>query len=146
MQTQTQFLDIYRTMARATADSAKATLQTTERLHQQQLQLVRTALEQNTRAAAQLSEARTLDEVLAAQSQLAGLQMAQAMEAWRAMLRHFGDSQVTFLSQLQSHAGQATDTVRQAYDFTANATTTATANAANAAERRPQEQQNRKSA
>lgn len=145
MQTQTQFLDIYRTMARATADSAKAALQTTERLHQQQLQLVRTALEQNTRAAAQLSEARTLDEVLAAQSQLAGLQMAQTMEAWRAMLRHFGDSQVTFLSQLQSQAGQATDTVRQAYDFTANAAT-ATANAANTPERRPQEQQNRKSA
>jgi hypothetical protein len=155
-QTQTQFLDIYRTMARATADSAKAALQTSERIHQQQLQLVRTALEQNTRAASQLAEARTLDEVLAAQSQFAGLQVAQAMEIWRAMLRHVGDSQMTFLSQMQNQAGQATDTVRQAYDLTARATedaartaasqVTAAANTSSAGERRPQEQQHRKSA
>ena len=145
MQTQAQFLDIYRTMARAAADSTKAALQTTERLHQQQLQLVKTALEQNTRAAAQLSEARTLDEVLAAQSQFTGLQVAHAMEAWRAMFRHFGDSQVTFLSQLQSQAGQATDTVRQAYDFSA-AANASSANALVVPERKPQEQQHRKSA
>jgi hypothetical protein len=154
-QTQTQFLDIYRTMARATADSAKAALQTSERIHQQQLQLVRSALEQNTRAASQLAEARTLDEVLAAQSQFTGLQVAQAMEIWRAMLRHVGDSQMTFLSQMQNQAGQATDTVRQAYDLTARATEDAArtaasqvtaANTPNAGERRPQEQQHRKSA
>jgi hypothetical protein len=161
MQTQSQFVDIYRSMARAGTESAKAALQNTERLHQQQLQIVRSALEHNMKAANQLAEVRSMDELFSMQSQLIGTQVAQGLEMWRTMLRLFGDGQMTWLSQMQTQVGQATDTVRQAYDLTARATEDATRSAvshvsgvANAAreastqaqERRPQEQQHRKSA
>ncbi|MGQ0653058.1 MAG: phasin family protein [Betaproteobacteria bacterium] len=140
MQNQSQFVDIYRSMARVAAESAKAGLQNIERLHTQQLQVVRGALEQNMRTASQLAEARSVDEVLSVHSQIVGAQIAQAIDVWRTLWRLAGDSQMTFMSQMQTQVGQATDTVRQAYDLTPRA-----GEAANAPERRPQEQQ-RKSA
>jgi hypothetical protein len=126
MQGQTQFLDIYRSVARATVDTMKTSLQSTERFHQQQLEMVRGALEQNAKSVQQLSELRNFDDLLALQSQIAGAQVAQAMDMWRTMLRAASDSQVTAMSQMQTQVSQATDTVRQAYDLTARATEDAT--------------------
>jgi predicted restriction endonuclease len=162
MQGQTQFLDIYRSLARAAVDTMKTSLQSTERFHQQQLEMVRGALEQNAKSVQQLSELRNFDDLLALQSQIAGAQVAQTMDLWRTMLRAASDSQVTAMSQMQTQVSQATDTVRQAYDLTARATEDATRIAASqvtavgsaahreAQERRPeqerQQQQQRKSA
>jgi hypothetical protein len=140
MQNQSQFVDIYRSMARVAAESAKAGLQNMERLHNQQLQVVRGALEQNMRSASQLAEAKSVDEVLSVHSQILGAQIAQTIDVWRTLWRLAGDSQMTFMSQMQTQVGQATDTVRQAYDLTPRG------EAANAPERRPQEQPQRKSA
>ena len=146
MQNQSQLVDIYRSMARAATESAKAALQSTERLHQQQLQVVRGALEQNTKAASQLAEVRSIDEMLSIQSQLIGAQVAHAMEMWRSTLRHVGDAQMTLLAQMQSQFGQASDTVRQAYDLTARATEDAARSAVSqvsaAANSVPRESQN----
>jgi len=162
MQGQTQFLDIYRSLARAAVDTMKTSLQSTERFHQQQLEMVRGALEQNAKSVQQLSELRNFDDLLALQSQIAGAQVAQTMDLWRTMLRAASDTQVTAMSQMQTQVSQATDTVRQAYDLTARATEDATRIAASqvtavgaaahreAQERRPeqerQQQQQRKSA
>ena len=160
MQGQTQFLDIYRSVARATIDTMKTSLQNTERFHQQQLQMVRTALDQNAKSVQQLSELRSFDDLLALQSQIAGAQVAQTMDLWRSMVRACSDSQVTALATMQTQVSQATDTVRQAYDLTARATEDATRVAASqvtavgaaanreATERRPETsgQQQRKSA
>lgn len=165
MQGQTQFLDIYRSLARAAVDTMKTSLQSTERFHQQQLEMVRGALEQNAKSVQQLSELRNFDDLLALQSRIAGAQVAQTMDLWRTMLRAASDSQVTAMSQMQTQVSQATDTVRQAYDLTARATEDATRIAASqvtavgsaasreAQERRPgasepheRQQQQRKSA
>jgi len=160
MQGQTQFLDIYRSLARAAVDTMKTSLQSTERFHQQQLEMVRGALEQNAKSVQQLSELRNFDDLLALQSQIAGAQVAQTMDLWRTMLRAASDTQVTAMSQMQTQVSQATDTVRQAYDITARATEDATRIAASqvtavgreAQERRPgaeqheRQQQQRKSA
>lgn len=122
MQTQPQFLDMYRSVARAAIDTMKASLQSTERFHQQQLQIVRGALEQNMKSASELSQARSIDELFSLQSQIAGAQVAQAMDVWRGMYQVLSDSQTTAMSQMQTQVSQATDTVRQAYDLTARAT------------------------
>ena len=106
MQNQTQFVDFYRSMARAAADSSKAFLQSTERLHQQQLQIVRGALEQNMKATAQLAEVKSMDELLAVQSQLIGAQVAQVTEAWRSMFRLAGETSA-------SYANVANDAARE---------------------------------
>lgn len=122
MQPQPQFLDMYRSIARAAIDSMKASLQSTERFHQQQLQIVRGALEQNIKSASELSQARSIDELLSLQSEVVGAQVAQAMDVWRGMYRVLSDSQMTAMSQMQTQVSQASDTVRQAYDLTARAT------------------------
>lgn len=153
MQAQPQFLDMYRSVARAAIDTMKASLQSTERFHQQQLQIVRGALEQNIKSASELSQARSIDELLSLQSQIAGAQVAQAMDVWRGMYRILSDSQMTAMSQMQTQVSQASDTVRSAYDLTARATEDAARIAASqvtavasSAERKAAEPQQRKSA
>ena len=83
---------------------------------------MRGALEQNIKSASELSQARSIDELLSLQSQVAGAQVAQAMDIWRGMYRVMSDSQMTAMSQMQTQVSQASDTVRQAYDLTARAT------------------------
>ena len=148
MQTQPQYLDMYRSMTRAAIETMKASLQSTERFHQQQLEIVRGALEQNIKSASELAQARSIDELLSLQSQLAGAQVAQAMDIWRGMYRVLGDSQMTAMSQMQTQVSQASDTMRQAYDLTARATQDAARIAVSQAqsERKPPEQPQRKSA
>lgn len=126
MQGQSHFLDIYRSMARATNDSITSSLQSTERIHQKQLEVVRSALEQSAKAARQLADVRDVDELVSAQSQIIGAQVAHSMELWRTVLRAAGDIQMTLMSQMQHQMGQATETVRQAYDLTKRATEDAT--------------------
>jgi hypothetical protein len=122
MQGQSHFLDIYRSMARATNDSITASLQSTERIHQKQLEVVRSALEHSSKASRQLAEVHDVDELLAAQSQIIGAQVAQSMELWRSLFRAAGDMQMSMMSQMQHQVGQAAETVRQAYDLTKRAT------------------------
>lgn len=122
MEAQPQFLDLYRSFTRAAIDTMKASLQSTERFHQQQLQIVHGALEQNMKSASELSQARSIDELLSLQSQIAGAQVAQALDVWRGMYRALSDSQITAMSQMQTQVSQASDTVRQAYDLTNKAT------------------------
>jgi len=126
VQGQSQFLDMYRSVARRANDSFRATLETTERLHQQQLEAVRGALEQSSNATRQLAEVQSLDELLSAQSRLVGTQVAHFMETWRGMFRAISDTQMTMLSQMQTQFGQSTDLMRQAYDLTKRATEDAT--------------------
>jgi len=121
MQVQPQFLDIYRSMARATNDSIAASLQSAERIHQKGLDAVRSALEQSTSAAKQLADARRVDELMSMQTRILGGQLAQGMEIWRSMFRAFGDAQVTFMAQMQNQVGQAAENMRQAYDLTKRA-------------------------
>ena len=156
MQAQSQFLDIYRSMARATNDSIAASLQSAERLHQKQLDVVRSALEQSTSAAKQLADARSVDELVSTQTRILGGQLAQSVEIWRSMFRAFGDAQITLMAQMQNQVGQATESMRQAYDITKRAaddaarvvasqvTSVNTASRESASERRPEPQ--RKSA
>jgi len=126
MPAQSQFLDLYRSMARSTAESIIATLESTQRIHQKQVDIARAALEQGRSATRQLSDVENVDDVVSAQSQLIGAQVAHGLEMWRSAFRSFGDIQMTLLSQMQSQVGQATDCVRQAYDLTRKATEDAT--------------------
>jgi hypothetical protein len=126
MQGQSHFLDIYRSMARASNESITASLQSTERIHQKQLDVVRSALEQSSKAARQLADVHDLDELVSVQSQIIGAQVAQSIDLWRNLFRAVGDAQMTLMSQVQHQVGQATETVRQAYDLTKRATDDAT--------------------
>lgn len=112
---QTQFFDLYRSGLRTMNELMKNSLETTERLQNQQLQNVRSAIEETTRSSGQLGDIRTLDELLAAQAKLAGSQVQRTMDFWSNVWRAAGDSQIAMISQMQSLTSRATqDVVRLA--------------------------------
>ena len=112
---QTQFFDFYRSGLRTMNDLMKSSLETTERLQNQQLQQLRSAIEDTTKSSGQLGEIRSLDELLAAQAKLAGSQVQRTMDFWSNVWRAAGDSQIALISQMQSLTSRATqDVVRLA--------------------------------
>jgi hypothetical protein len=150
---QTQFLDLYRASIRSATDLMKLQLEQTERLQQQQLQMIRSALEENTRSSSQLGELKSLDDIVALNSRLAGAQLERAAEFWANWWRAAGDTQKSMIEQMQSQMGQAKDRVREGYAFTARASEDAARIAAGqvtgmqqSQERKAQEQPHRKSA
>lgn len=116
---QQQFMEMYRASLRSVTDVLKASLEQTERMQQQQLQLVRSALEETTRSASQLTEMKNLDEMMALNSRLAGAQLERMADLWSGMWRAAGDAQKSMIDQMQSQMGHAKDRVREGYAFTA---------------------------
>jgi phasin family protein len=105
IQPQTQMLDLYRASMKTAADIAKASLENAEKLQNRQMQLVRSAIEENTRSAAQLAEAKTLPDMMALQARLAGSQVEQMVEFWSSVWRTAGDNQAALAQQVQSVVG-----------------------------------------
>jgi hypothetical protein len=81
-QPQAEFLDLYRAGLKTAADLMKVSLQSAERLQNQQLVAIRTALDQQSKSISELTQAKTLDEVLAVQTKAAGAQIERAMGYW----------------------------------------------------------------
>jgi len=149
IQPQTQMLDFYRASMRTAADLAKASLENAEKLQNRQLQIVRNALEENTKSASDLAQVKSLDEMMALQTRLASSQMQRMIEFWGGLWRTAGDSQMAMIGQLQGQVEQMRDRFRETYDLTARTTETAARIAASqvqsVGERRP-DAQHRKSA
>ena len=81
-QPQTEFLDLYRAGIKTAADLMKASLQSAERLQNQQLVAIRTALDQQAKTISELGQARSIDELLALQTKMAGAQWERTMGYW----------------------------------------------------------------
>ena len=131
-QQQTYFLELYRTGMRTASDLMRASLENTQRLQSQQLEAVRNALEENTRSAQQLSQVKSVEEMMALQTRLAGANLERAADYWSRMWRAASDSQVAIIGQVQSQVGQLSERVRETYQFASTATASTTAQAAGA--------------
>jgi phasin family protein len=81
-QPQAEFLDLYRAGLKTAADVMKVSLQSAEKLQNQQLVAIRTALDQQSKAINELGQAKTLDELLSVQTKIAGAQIERAMGYW----------------------------------------------------------------
>src|SRR5690349_7108417 len=141
---QTQFFDLYRTGLRAMNDFMKSSLETTERLQNQQLQQVRSALEETSRSTGQLGDIKSLDELMATQAKIAGSQVQRTMDFWSNLWRAAGDNQIALISQMQSLTTRATqDVVRLATSQVQNVRDAA-ANVTGGERAQPPQQQHRK--
>ena len=114
METQaTQLFDLYRTGVRTASDVMKASLESVERIQNQQLQLIRSALEENTKSAGQLADVKTMDELVALQARLTGSQVQRVMDYWSGVWRAAGDNQMAAArlaaSQVQAVSGSLRD-------------------------------------
>jgi phasin family protein len=139
-QQQTYLMELYRSGMRAVSDIMRASLETTQRLQAQQAEAVRSAVDENAKAARELSEVKSLDELMALQTRVLGGQLERTADIWSRMWKTASESQMAIIGQVQNQVGQMGDTVRQTY----NAQVSNAANAAREVERKAH--QERKSA
>ncbi len=115
MQSQTQFIDLYRATLRSTADLMTSSMQQSERLHQQQMEIVRGALEENERSSRQIADAKSLDDIFTLNSRVAGAQLETITEFWSGMWEAAAVTQKLMAVQMQAEVLQAGNHVRQGF-------------------------------
>jgi hypothetical protein len=98
---QTQFFDIYCAGMKSVAEMMTATLESARRLQQQQLDSLQSAIDEQTRSMRELTEVRTVDQLLALQSRLAGSQLERAVDFWSRIWSAAGDNQLALMAQAQ---------------------------------------------
>jgi phasin family protein len=114
-QQQTYFLELYRAGMRAASDITKASLENAQRLHSQQVEALREAMDSNVQSARQLSEAKSLGDMIGLQVKLAAQQAEQAAELWTRTWRTAGETQVAMLGRVQSQVGELSERMRESY-------------------------------
>ena len=119
---QAEFLDLYRASVRSATSLMRTSLEQTQRFQQQQLDMVRGALDETSRAATQVDDLKNLDDLMAHNSRLAGAQLERMTELWSGMWRAAAETQKSMLDLMQVQMGQAKDRMREGYAFTTRAT------------------------
>lgn len=118
-QPQAEMLDLYRAGLKSAADLLKTSLESAERLQNQQLVAIRTAIVEQAKSASELGSARTLDELLSAQSRLAGAQIERALGYWSELCQVAGQNQMAAIGQVQQQMSRMSETLAQAATATA---------------------------
>ena len=121
-QPQTELFDLYRAGLKSAAEMVKTSLESAERLQNQQLVAIRHALEQQSKSASELSRAKTLDDLLSFQSRMAGAQFERAMSLWSDLFQAAGENQRAAIGRMQEQMAQARNWVSESYALTARAT------------------------
>jgi phasin family protein len=98
-QPQAELFDLYRAGLKTAADFMKTSLENAERLQNQQLVAIRSAIDQQSKSAAELSRVKTLDELVAFQTRMAGAQFERAMSLWSDLVQVAGENQLSWMSE-----------------------------------------------
>jgi phasin family protein len=117
---QNQFLDIYRTGLKTTADMMSASLEGAQRLQRQQLEMLQNVFDEQVRSVRELADAKSVDEWVALQTRFTGSQLERAMDFWAQMWRAVGDNRmaITPVSASTSVASAMRDVAQQAQQET----------------------------
>jgi len=121
-QPQAEFLDLYKAGLKSAVDLMKASLESAERLQQQQLSAIRGALEQQVKSVNELSNAKSLDDLMALQQKMAGSHLERVMGYWSNLCQAAGQNQAAAMGQVQTQMAQARDFFSETYSLTARAT------------------------
>ena len=142
-QPQAEMFDLYRAGLKSAADILKASLEGAERLQNQNLVAIRTAIVEQSKSLSELGQAKSLDELMALQAKIAGEQFQRTMGYWSGLCQTAGQNQMAVISQMQAQVASARNWLE---DAAREAAKTAGA-VAGAAARQPQsKQESRKSA
>jgi phasin family protein len=102
---QTQFFEIYRAGLKSAADMMTATLESARRIQQQQLDTLQSAIEDQARSVRELAEVKSVDELMALQTRLAGSQLERSVDLWARLWRAAGDNQLAIIGTAQAQLG-----------------------------------------
>ena len=108
-QPQADLFDIYRAGLKTAADLVKASLESAERLQNQQLVAIRSVIDQQSKSATELSRAKTLDELLSVQTRIVGQQFESAVSLWSDLVQAAGENQRVAIGRMQDQLAQARD-------------------------------------
>jgi hypothetical protein len=108
-QPQADLFDIYRAGLKTAADLVKASLESAERLQNQQLVAIRSVIDQQSKSATELSRAKTLDELLSVQTRIVGQQFESAVSLWGDLFQAAGENQRVAIGRMQEQLAQARD-------------------------------------
>jgi|SRR5688572_22500071 phasin family protein len=111
---QSQFFEMYRAGLKSAADMMTASLEGAQRMQQQQLDMLHSAIEEQSKSVREISEVRSVDELMALQTRVTGAQMERAMDFWTRMWRAAGDNQAAIIGRAQSQIGQVREQMRDA--------------------------------
>lgn len=113
-QPQVEMFDLYRASLKSAADMLKASLESAERLQNQNLVAIRTAIVEQSKSLSELGEARTLDELMALQARIAGEQFQRTMGYWTNLCQTAGQNQLAVIGQMQAQAANARELLEEA--------------------------------
>ena len=108
-QPQADLFDLYRAGLKSAADLVKASLESAERLQNQQLAAIRSVIDQQSKSANELSRAKTMDELLAVQTRIVGQQFERAASLWSDFCQAAGENQRVAIGRMQESLVQARD-------------------------------------
>ncbi len=108
-QPQADLFDLYRAGLKSAADLMKASLESAERLQNQQLVAIRSVIDQQSKSATELSRAKTLDELVAVQTRMVGQQFEHAATLWSDFCQAAGENQRVAIGRMQESLAQARD-------------------------------------
>lgn len=117
-----EFLDLYKAGLKSAVDVMKAALENAERLQQQQLFAIRSALEQHARSVDDLASAKSMDDLMALQQKMAGAQLERVMAYWANLCQAAGQNQSAAIGQVQQQMARARDWLNETCTLTARAT------------------------
>lgn len=109
---QNQFFELYRSGLKTAADMMTTSLQSAQKLQQQQLDALHGVLDEQQRSVREIAEVKSVDELVALQTRLTGAQIERTIDFWSRMWRAAGDSQQAIIGQAQAQLGQVQSTVR----------------------------------
>ena len=115
---QNQFVDLYRNGIKTTTELARMSLENFARLQERQLGIVRNILDEGKRSAEALGEAKSFEDLMSAQTRLAGVQLERVAEFWSSVVHTAAEQQKAWIEQFQSQVGQTRERVRETYDLT----------------------------
>ncbi|MCD6043705.1 MAG: Phasin protein [Burkholderiales bacterium] len=113
-QPQVEMFDLYRAGLKSAADILKASLESAERLQNQNLVAIRTAIVEQSKSLSELGEAKTLDELMALQARIAGEQFQRTMGYWTNLCQTAGQNQLAVIGQMQAQAANARELLEEA--------------------------------
>jgi phasin family protein len=117
-QPQAEFLDLYKAGLKTAADLMKVSLQGAEKLQNQQLVAIRGVLDQQSKTINDLGQARTIDDLLALQTRVAGANWERAIGYWNELCQTQITQAQSWFSEVngaaQNAASGAAAAIRQA--------------------------------
>ena len=105
-QLQPDLFDLYRAGLRTASEMMKASLESAERLQNQQLVAIRSALETQSRSLGELGQAKNLDELMALQTRMAGAQLQGVVDMWARLWQAAGESHMAAIGRAHGQAAK----------------------------------------